>query len=824
MEREMTFGELMKNNGKEEKLLEIKIPGSETIDDNSKEELQSENAKKIAEQARLTYQTILNELIEKEKAGKTGFDAIISGDRMMQLQQEAARKANGTGIGMSISNNDIIKFEEGRNRDEKLLDEDRKYTIFLLVKDLQKDYTNESILAFSEAWEAYNEDRVNNPKKYGPDNKIVDDEYIAELKSKYLVLKSEAEKEIKDIKLKENEIIKINENIEEDENDFEDEFDINPKEKEDIIKINTGSDETNTLSNVLKKEISYEEVNFNNSIIEQNIEKEDYKNKSNEITNSFMEEEVFEEPDKEIVEILDREVEKEKDLLDEESFTSDSEEVATSKINPIMEIDKNKMDNYIESDYFKITRDNTIDIPPESLRNLKPSQRFELLNNNLGRRFTQYMPNSNYVASFNETSDNSHVDTMFMGFQNSGEIGDINVFKAIYDTMSFKVEGEVSFHDFLRYTSIKDVPFLYMAYAKVNAPTKPKTDIIEIPILNVICDHCGSQTALNRNKPLMVDLDLLYRKSYPLEKLKEKEINGEIIINKTIKELSSSANFKDNIKFESNNKKYMIALKDPSIYDFITGFNKYTTFLFDKTIEFAEKEFINEDEPNITLETFRKLNNERKTDYINSFNPKRDIATDKAFIWDAYTRVNSMYGEIIAFIPFIKGIITCPSDELMFKYANQYKLTEKEAYNLLKSKLDFTKDIDIHEAIEVLSKLESSVFDKIKDQIDQISESGDLLDSIKIEYSKIKPFISKTGFDRLNAALEKKLNDLPENTTEEERASIREEYEIQLTNIKSLKCACGSTDFHISPSMILFFSIYMKQGVVTGRLKNWLDS
>lgn len=817
MDNEMTFGELMKGNGKEDKLLEIKIPGSETIDDNSKEELQSENAKRVAEQARLTYQTILNELIEKEKAGKTGFEAIISGDRMLQLQQEAARKANGTGIGMSISNNDIIKFEEGRNRDEKLLDEDRKYTIYLLVKDLQKDYTNESIMVFAEAWEAYNMDRVNNPKKYGPDNKIIDDEYIAELKSKYLVLKTEAEKEAESNKLKEKITNKIDEKIEieEDENDFEDEFDTGHKNiNSPEIKISTGLDQTNTLFKISE----YED---NKSVISKNKEVE---SESREITTSFMEEEVFEEADKEVVEILNNEVEKEKDLLDEESFTSDSEEVATSKINPIVEIDKSKMDNYIESDYFKITRDNTIDIPPESLRNLKPSQRFELLNNNLGRRFTQYMPNSNYVASFNETSDNSHVDTMFSGFENSGEIGDINVFKAIYDTMSFKVEGEVSFHDFLRYTSIKDVPFLYMAYAKVNAPTKPKTDIIEIPILNVLCDHCGSQTALNRNKPLMVDLDLLYRNSYPLEKLKEKEINGEIIINKTIKELSSSANFKDNIKFESDNKKYMIALKDPSIYDFITGFNKYTAFLFDKTIEFAEKEFVNEDEPNATLETFRKLNNERKTAYINSFNPKKDIATDKAFIWDAYARVNSMYGEIIAFIPFIKGIITCPSDELMFKYANQYKLTEKEAYNLLKSKLDFTKDIDMHEAIEVLSKLESSAFDKIKDQIDQISESGDLLDSIKIDYNKIKSYISKTGFDRLNAALERKLNELPENTSEEERASIREEYEIQLTNIKSLKCACGSTDFHISPSMILFFSIYMKQGVVTGRLKNWLDS
>lgn len=817
MYNEMTFGELMKGNGKEDKLLEIKIPGSETIDDNSKEELQSENAKRVAEQARLTYQTILNELIEKEKAGKTGFEAIISGDRMLQLQQEAARKANGTGIGMSISNNDIIKFEEGRNRDEKLLDEDRKYTIYLLVKDLQKDYTNESIMAFAEAWEAYNMDRVNNPKKYGPDNKIIDDEYIAELKSKYLVLKTEAEKEAESNKLKEKITNKIDEKIEieEDENDFEDEFDTGHKNiNSPEIKISTGLDQTNTLSKISE----YED---NKSVISKNKEVE---SESREITTSFMEEEVFEEADKEVVEILNNEVEKEKDLLDEEYFTSDSEEVATSKINPIVEIDKSKMDNYIESDYFKITRDNTIDIPPESLRNLKPSQRFELLNNNLGRRFTQYMPNSNYVASFNETSDNSHVDTMFSGFENSGEIGDINVFKAIYDTMSFKVEGEVSFHDFLRYTSIKDVPFLYMAYAKVNAPTKPKTDIIEIPILNVLCDHCGSQTALNRNKPLMVDLDLLYRNSYPLEKLKEKEINGEIIINKTIKELSSSANFKDNIKFESDNKKYMIALKDPSIYDFITGFNKYTTFLFDKTIEFAEKEFVNEDEPNVTLETFRKLNNERKTAFINSFNPKKDIATDKAFIWDAYARVNSMYGEIIAFIPFIKGIITCPSDELMFKYANQYKLTEKEAYNLLKSKLDFTKDIDMHEAIEVLSKLETSAFDKIKDQIDQISESGDLLDSIKIDYNKIKSYISKTGFDRLNAALERKLNELPENTSEEDRASIREEYEIQLTNIKSLKCACGSTDFHISPSMILFFSIYMKQGVVTGRLKNWLDS
>lgn len=714
--------------------------------------------KGIIETTNKNYERILKELCDKEMEGHENDDVpfVISGQRMNELRKIASAKANGSTSRGDLTSTELASINSDMSLFDKKLDGDRAIKYAEKVKSYQEWFTDESIMEYFEKLEEAMQERLKNPQKYGSNTKLIDKELINSYVAKYLKLRPEVKKD------KYGKYYK----------------DIN------MIKDIKADDKFSNIDSLNNNDLDIWDNEDDNEPIEGLYQSELDKNDTPVISNNNQ---------------------SVKEMIDEnDTFIDDDNEEDTEE-----------EEEKIHLEYFQEVFDNDNIPSPSQMSGVDNFEKLKLLSNRFGRRFQCYLPNSNYVAIFNETTDSTHLSTITESYKMSGEISDISVFRNIYETMEFKVNGPVSFSDFLKYTSAKDIPYIYMCYARANCPTSPSSDKVEFPVLSVICDECGSITQLKTENPLMLNLEKVFYETYPVEKLREMEESGKIKVDAKLKDLSISFNNKKSIPLYDKNKIIKVTIKDPSIADFISGINKYSKFLFDKTIQRATDEFT--DESNMMnsseLLIFKGMNFEKKHNYIQSFNEK-DFGTDKAKICEIFKSVQNEYEDILSLIPFIRGIIISPTDSFINSYAKRYNISTKVAFDNLSTKFDFNK-LDLFEAIEVLNTLDLNLFKKLLEEANVINNSGDLLDDIKIDFNLVSKHSYKERADKYDDAyIEQQLNKLPEDLSLESIEEYRRDLEESISNIREGKCICGSTKFHISPSNVLFFSQLAKMGVI----------
>lgn len=717
--------------------------------------------KGIIETTNKNYEKILKELCDKEYEGHENDDVpfVISGQRMNELRKIASAKANGSTSRGDLTSTELASINSDMSLFDKKLDGDRAVKYAEKVRSYQEWFTDESIVEYFEKLEEAMHERLKNPQKYGSNTKLIDKELINSYVAKYLKLRPEVKKD------KYGKFYK----------------DIN-------------------MMNYIKSEEDVPSTDLFNSNDLDVWDNDEYESEAPEgLYHSDL--------DKFTTGTVNN-TQTVKDMIDENDTFIDDD---NNDDNELLEDEERKLN----LEYFQEVFDNDNIPSPSQMSGVDNFEKLKLLSNRFGRRFQCYLPNSNYVAIFNETTDSTHLSTITDSYKMSGEISDISVFRNIYETMEFKVNGSVSFSDFLKYTSAKDIPYIYMCYARANCPTSPSSDKVEFPVLSVICDECGSIVQLKTENPLMLNLEKVFYETYPVEKLKEMEENGKIRVDEKLKDLSISFNNKKSIPLYDKNKIIKVTIKDPSIADFISGINKYSKFLFDKTIQRATDEFT--DESNMMnsseLLIFKGMNFEKKHNYIQSFNEK-DFGTDKAKICEIFKSVQNEYEDILSLIPFIRGIIISPTDSFINSYAKKFNISTKVAFDNLSTKFDFNK-LDLFEAIEVLNTLDLNLFKKLLEEANVINNSGDLLDDIKIDFDLVSKHSLKERANNYNESfIENQLSKLPSDLSLEYIEDYRRELEESISNIREGKCICGSSKFHISPSNVLFFSQLAKMGVI----------
>lgn len=467
-------------------------------------------------------------------------------------------------------------------------------------------------------------------------------------------------------------------------------------------------------------------------------------------------------------------------------------------------------------------KNKVLNIDPSKLRGLDPMTVRSMMNRRVGATWRNYLPGSNYYATFVESRDIGKSTQMIelLGGELEGYTKTEEILRLVYNSMEMELGGYVSFEEFLENTADADLDLIYANKAIVDAPRDGDGSTPLIPITGVRCTKCDRSIALVKSTDVedakyeRYELDIvdLLKRSYPKKLVASRLLQFDTVSrDHSITEARAKVPFGSTevLQIQDDASLYRFVFSIPSIKRSLKNAGKYRVHMQERTLEKLENEISQlEDKElkNLYVELL-ELGAEDFSDRMGAFATMLQSKDTDRLMKRRLTKILKYHGEVldeardaVEVMQYLSDVYITPTTQYIEEYRTMFPdVSEQDVIEIFALHKSLDK-MSVKDGIEIINTLiPGAVYKDVIAKVNEIQKIDDecsvklILTSDELAGSIVKPDIcSMSEEEFIEYCLDGNLNIDVMSTAR--------------THLNENRCQCGCETFTITSQELLFFS------------------